>query len=82
MGKKEEKDQKSALNTLKADFNIFANNIRDNMYGPKDLDKELHKFYIKLEKLSAPDIQELACSQVFYPVMQFVDIFFLKIDIC
>jgi tyrosyl-tRNA synthetase len=82
MGKKEEKDQKETLNTLKADFNIFANNIRDNMYGPEDLDKELHKFHIKLEELSAPDIQELACSQVFYPVMQCADIFFLKIDIC
>jgi tryptophanyl-tRNA synthetase len=29
-----------------------------------------------------PDIQELACSQVFYPVMQCADIFFLGIDIC
>jgi len=82
MGKKEEKDQKEALNTLKEEFKILSNNIRDNIYGPEDLDKELYKFHEKLEELSAPDIQELACSQVFYPVMQCADIFFLGIDIC
>jgi tyrosyl-tRNA synthetase len=82
MGKKEEKDQRDAINSLKEEFKILSNNIRDNMYGPEDLDKELSKFYNKLEELTAPDIQELACSQVFYPVMQCADIFFLGIDIC
>lgn len=82
MGKKEERDQKEALNVLKKEFRVLSNNIRDNMYGPEDLDKELTKFHYKLEELSAPDVQELACSQVFYPVMQCADIFFLGIDIC
>jgi len=82
MGKKEERDQKEALNILKKEFRVLSNNIRDNMYGPEDLDKELTKFHYKLEELSAPDVQELACSQVFYPVMQCADIFFLGIDIC
>lgn len=81
MGKKKEKDQKEALNALKAEFKILSSGIRNNMYGPEDLDKELSKFHEKLEELSAPDIQELACSQVFYPVMQCADIFFLGIDI-
>lgn len=80
MGRKEEADNVELLLELNDQINkLFADVESENTVSHTHPQKE----YILglIEKLAQTAPQELAASQIFYPVMQCADIFFLKSDI-
>lgn len=83
MGKKEEKDQKETIEDLKNKVARLEATIKAKESGVKfdELEDQFKEINSKFEEITEANIQELACSQVFYPVMQCADIFFLKISI-
>ena len=83
MGKKEEKDQKETIEDLKNKVAQLEATIKAKESGVKfdELEDQFKEINSKFEEITEANIQELACSQVFYPVMQCADIFFLKISI-
>ncbi len=84
MGKKEEKDQKESMEELKNKVAQLEATIKAKESGIKfnELESQFKEINSKFDEITKENIQELACSQVFYPVMQCADIFFLKIDVC
>jgi tyrosyl-tRNA synthetase len=84
MGKKQEKENKESVQELKIKIAQLEEIIKSKESGVKfdeikDMFTEINS---KFDEITEANVQELACSQVFYPVMQCADIFFLKIDIC
>ena len=76
MGRKEEADNAELLLELNDEISkLFADMDGEHVHP--------HKTHILglLEKLTQQAPQELAASQIFYPVMQCADVFFLRCDI-
>jgi len=84
MGKKEEKEQKETIEELKQKIAHLELTIKAKESGVKyeELETQFEEINSKFDEITESNVQELACSQVFYPVMQCADIFFLKIDLC
>jgi tyrosyl-tRNA synthetase len=89
MGRKEENDE----NDSNRDILIKLNNDIDTLFLLDDMDEiETMKSTIKntmgmlLDNKPAisnnSNLNELAASQIFYPVMQCADVFFLGVDVC
>jgi len=77
MGKKEEDNVFDTIIGLNAEITQMfeENNIQE-------LEKYKDSIMNKLKILLNTKLDELAASQIFYPVMQCADIFFLNVDIC
>ena len=76
MGRKEEADNAELLLELNDEISkLFADMDGDHVHPRK-----AHILGL-LEKLTQQAPQELAASQIFYPVMQCADVFFLRCDI-
>ena len=75
MGRKEEAVQEQLLNSLNSDL--------DNMFLTGDMEANKEKIKEKMNQLleKTTDASDLAASQIFYPVMQCADVFFLGCDI-
>jgi len=75
MGRKEEALQEQLLNSLNSDL--------DNMFLSGDIEANKEKIKEKMNQLleKTTDASDLAASQIFYPVMQCADVFFLGCDI-
>ena len=75
MGRKEEAVQEQLLNSLNSDL--------DNMFLSGDIEANKEKIKEKMNQLleKTTDASDLAASQIFYPVMQCADVFFLGCDI-
>jgi tyrosyl-tRNA synthetase len=83
MGKKEEKNKKDTVEKLNLLIIQLESMIKEKEHGVKfdDVETQLIDIKSKLEEISNFNVEELACSQLFYPVMQCADIFFLGISI-
>ncbi len=77
MGKKEEDNVFDTIIELNAEITQMfeENNIQE-------LEKYKDSIMNKLKILLNTKLDDLAASQIFYPVMQCADIFFLNVDIC
>ena len=84
MGKKEQKEQKETIEELRNKVAELEATIKAKESGVKfeELESYFKDINSKFNEINESNIQELACSQIFYPVMQCADIFFLKIDLC
>ncbi len=77
MGRKEEADTAELILKLNDEITeLFKEMCMEIPTSKKDTIQEL------LKQLTQTAPQELAASQIFYPVMQCADVFFLKCDIC
>jgi tyrosyl-tRNA synthetase len=83
MGKKEEKEHNETIEELKTKITELEEIIKNKTDNIKysDIENNFKEINLKFNEINNSNIQELACSQVFYPVMQCADIFFLNISI-
>jgi len=81
MGRKEEIDINANITKLHDKLKNLKELVKNNNISYEDITKELENIDIDFEELTKNNIQELACSQILYPIMQCADIFFLKADI-
>ena len=79
MGRKEEADNAELLLELNDEVTKLFGDIEGENYD-KPHPRKSHIIGL-LEKLTQTAPQELAASQIFYPVMQCADVFFLQCDI-
>ncbi len=81
MGRKEEADNAELLLELNGEINKLFVDIEGEPYTHRAHPRKTHILGL-LKQLTQSAPQELAASQIFYPVMQCADVFFLKCDIC
>lgn len=79
MGRKDEENNAGILLELNDEINKIFADIEEENYMQHIPRKEYILYLLKKLTESAP--QELAASQIFYPVMQCADVFFLGCDI-
>lgn len=83
MGKKEEKNVFDKIVELNTNITTFFDNLDKNkMEENSEYSDSKNKILDILKTLLESNKDELSASQIFYPVMQCADIFFLGIDIC
>jgi tyrosyl-tRNA synthetase len=80
MGRKEEADNVELLLELNDEITKLFFDIERENYEEHDHPRKKYILSL-LEKLTLTSPQELAASQIFYPVMQCADVFFLRCDI-
>ena len=84
MGKKEEKNMFDNIVELNTDITKLFAHIEENTTNNIDsiYTESKNKILQILKSIVETHREELAASQIFYPVMQCADIFFLGVDIC
>ena len=80
MGRKEEADNAELLLELNDEINRLFVDIEGENSIERPHPRKAHILSM-LEKLTQSAPQELAASQIFYPVMQCADVFFLRCDL-
>jgi tyrosyl-tRNA synthetase len=80
MGRKEENNAELLLELNDEINKLFLDIETNNSFDNNLINKKEHIMNL-LKKLTESNPQELAASQIFYPVMQCADVFFLNCDI-
>lgn len=81
MGRKDEENNAELLLELNDEINKLFLDIESHNYIELGVHPRKEHIMNLLKKLTESNPQELAASQIFYPVMQCADIFFLGCDI-
>ncbi len=86
MGRKEEANVESTIAQLKFRLGFLKDYVKTDAstssYKTDFLVNELNELNNMVDSLMDTNKEELAASQIFYPVMQCADIFFLGVDVC
>jgi tyrosyl-tRNA synthetase len=61
---------------------FVCNSLESGTYSMDDINNKFNEMKLAINASGESNKDELAASQIFYPVMQCADVFFLKVDIC
>jgi tyrosyl-tRNA synthetase len=82
MGRKEDINTYEIIKSLEDKVAELENIIKTKEHVKfKEVEAQFNEINFKFSEINQNNIQELACSQIFYPVMQCADIFFLEVSI-